>query len=117
MIEWAKLQDKRGEVAAAHMLLKRAMAVDPWSIYTYQCLGTLEFRQGHITEAREVFSKGLDMSETVRKDQPSTAKSRGVDACMYLCMCVKAYSLYSRGVHVKAGAVLLDFVLQVCSDF
>jgi hypothetical protein len=70
LIEWGKLQEKRFEVMSAQSLFRRAIDVSPSMTYAYQCLAMLEFRKGRIAEAREVFSRGLNVSEANRKSSP-----------------------------------------------
>ena len=62
-IECAKLLTKMGQHGKAITMLQRALDIDSYNPYTYQCLAKLEIKQGNYAEARRLFARGVAMAE------------------------------------------------------
>ena len=62
-IECAKLLTKMGQSAKAITMLQRALDIDAYNPYTYQCIAKLEIKLGNYSEARRMFATGAAMAE------------------------------------------------------
>ena len=63
LVECAKTMAKMGDVAEASTLLRRALDLDAFNPYVYQCLARIELRQKRHSEALRLFATGVAMSE------------------------------------------------------
>lgn len=63
LVESAKTLAKRGDVAEASTMLRRALDIDAHNPYVYQCLARIEMRQQRHAEALRLFATGVAMAE------------------------------------------------------
>jgi len=63
LVECAKLMTKMGEHAQAMTMLQRALDIDRYNPYPYQCLAKIESKLGNVVEARRLFATGAAMAE------------------------------------------------------
>jgi len=64
LVECAKLMTKMGQHAEAMTMLQRALDIDRYNPYPYQCLAKIESKLGNVAEARWLFATGAGMAET-----------------------------------------------------